>query len=117
VINRKSIKTRSVWSQISSEGGKVGLLSVPVTYPPEEVNGFVVPGFLTPSAADQRSYPKDLAEELFEEVPDYKYLPEPFMKGKEPKSWVNELNKAVRDRGKQQGTSTTTTSEARKTKP
>lgn len=99
VINRKSIKTRSVWSQISSEGGKVGLLSVPVTYPPEKVNGFVVPGFLTPSAADQRSYPGDLVKELYEEIPDYKYLPEPFMRGKEPKSWVAELNKAVRDRG------------------
>lgn len=100
VINRKSIKTRSVWSQISSSGGKVGLLSVPVTYPPEEVNGFVVPGFLTPSGANQRSYPKSLEKELYEEVPDYKYLPEPFMRGKDPKNWVSNLNKAVRDRGK-----------------
>lgn len=100
VINRKSIKTRSVWSQISSSGGKVGLLSVPVTYPPEEVNGFVVPGFLTPSTADQRSHPQGLAKELYEEVPDYKYLPEPFMRGKDPNTWISKLNKAIRDRGK-----------------
>lgn len=100
VINRNSIKTRSVWRQISESGGKVGLLSVPVTYPPEKVNGFVVPGFLTPTAADQRSYPEELSSELYEAVPDYKYLPEPFMKGKDPKEWVSELNRAVRDRGK-----------------
>ncbi|MBS3766206.1 alkaline phosphatase family protein, partial [Candidatus Bipolaricaulota bacterium] len=100
VVNRKSIKTRTAWSLLSSQGGRVGLLSVPVTYPPEKVNGFVIPGFLTPSSATQRSYPKDLISELYDAVPDYKYLPEPFMKGKDPKTWVSQLNKAVRDRGK-----------------
>ena len=99
VINRNTIKTRTIWNQLSREGGKVGLLSVPVTYPPEEVNGFVVPGFLTPSSADRRSFPEDLIGELFEAVPDYKFLPEPFMKGKDPENWIRELRKAVRDRG------------------
>ncbi len=100
VINRDTIKTRTIWNQISEKGGKVGLLSVPVTYPPEEVNGFIVPGFLTPSSADRRSYPSDLIEDLLDAVPDYKFLPEPFMKGKDPKKWITELRKAVRDRGK-----------------
>jgi len=100
VINGNSIKTRTIWNQISSQGGRVGLLSVPVTYPPEEVNGFVVPGFLTPSSADTRSHPDELLPELLEAVPDYKFLPEPFMKGKDPRSWVSELKKAVRDRSK-----------------
>ncbi|MFW6104575.1 MAG: alkaline phosphatase family protein [Candidatus Bipolaricaulota bacterium] len=100
VVNRNSIKTRTAWDLISSQGGRVGLLSVPVTYPPEKVNGFVIPGFLTPSSATQRSYPEDLVSKLYKAIPDYKYLPEPFMKGKDPKTWVSELNKAVRDRGK-----------------
>ncbi|MFB6215228.1 MAG: alkaline phosphatase family protein, partial [Candidatus Bipolaricaulia bacterium] len=71
VINGSSIKTKTIWKQISSQGGRVGLLSVPVTYPPEKVNGFVVPGFLTPSAAGNRSYPDDLLAELKGAVPDY----------------------------------------------
>ncbi|MBS3787313.1 alkaline phosphatase family protein [Candidatus Bipolaricaulota bacterium] len=100
VINGNSIKTKTIWKQISSQGGRVGLLSVPVTYPPEEVNGFVVPGFLTPSAAKNRSYPEDLLPELMDEVPDYKFLPEPYMRGKDPREWVSELKKAVRDRSK-----------------
>jgi len=100
VINRNSIKTRTAWDLISSQGGRVGLLSVPVTYPPEKVNGFVIPGFLTPSAATQRSYPENLVSELYEAIPDYKYLPEPFMRGKDPEAWISQLQKAVRDRGK-----------------
>lgn len=100
VVNRNSIKTKTIWNQISSHGGQVGLLSVPVTYPPERVNGFVIPGFLTPSAATDRSYPEDLVSDLYQEVPDYQYLPDPYMVGKTPESWVDELKKAVRDRGK-----------------
>ena len=100
VINGSSIKTETIWKQISAQGGQVGLLSVPVTYPPEKVNGFVIPGFLTPSSAENRSYPEDLLAELLKAVPEYKFLPEPFMKGKEPRSWISELKKAVRDRGK-----------------
>jgi len=100
VINGNSIKTRTIWNQISSQEGRVGLLSVPVTYPPEKVNGFVIPGFLTPSSARNRSYPDDLLAELMEAVPDYKFLPEPYMRGKDPKAWISELKKAVRDRGK-----------------
>ncbi|MBS3736690.1 MAG: alkaline phosphatase family protein [Candidatus Bipolaricaulota bacterium] len=100
VINGSSIKTKTIWKQISSQGGGVGLLSVPVTYPPEEVNGFVIPGFLTPSAAKNRSYPEDLLSELTDAVPDYKFLPEPYMKGKDPREWVSELKKAIRDRSK-----------------
>lgn len=100
VINGSSIKTKTIWKQISSQGGRVGLLSVPVTYPPEKVNGFVVPGFLTPSTAGNRSYPEEILPELMDAVPDYKFLPEPYMKGKDPGEWVSELKKAVRDRSK-----------------
>lgn len=100
VVNRDSIKARTIWNQISSRGDEVGLLSVPVTYPPEKVNGFLIPGFLTPSEVSDRSYPKDLASKLFDEIPGYKYLPEPYMIGKSPESWVSDLRKAVRDRGR-----------------
>lgn len=99
VINRSGIQSPTLWELISSEGGKVGALSVPVTYPPQEVNGFVVPGFLTPTDSNASSYPPGLAEELLEAVPEYKYLPEPYMTGKTSEGWVNELKTAVEARG------------------
>ncbi|MEF8847306.1 MAG: alkaline phosphatase family protein [Candidatus Paceibacterota bacterium] len=99
VINKSSLKTKTVWKELSDQGEGIGLLSVPVTYPPEEVNGFVIPGFLTPSSAEQKSYPKDLIEELYQAVPEYEFLPEPFTKGKKPKEWEAELKSSVRSRG------------------
>ncbi|MBS3789086.1 alkaline phosphatase family protein, partial [Candidatus Bipolaricaulota bacterium] len=41
VINSSSIKVRTVWDLFSRRGGKVGLVSLPVTYPVEKVNGFL----------------------------------------------------------------------------
>jgi predicted AlkP superfamily phosphohydrolase/phosphomutase len=39
---------------------KVGVLGLPISYPPMRVNGFVVSGMLTPSSAESYTYPKDL---------------------------------------------------------
>lgn len=42
---------------------RVGVLNVPMTYPPEPVNGFMVSGLGAPDDADY-AYPADLADEL-----------------------------------------------------
>ncbi|MFW6104573.1 MAG: alkaline phosphatase family protein [Candidatus Bipolaricaulota bacterium] len=99
LINRNSIKTKTIWNQISSNGGRIGLVSVPVTYPPEKVNGVIIPGFLTPSSAPDSTYPNNLSSELYERVPDFKYTLEPLVMSDNPKHWVSGLKKAVRDRG------------------
>ncbi len=41
--------SKTLWKKISEEGKKVLVMNVPVTYPPEEVNGILISGFLTPS--------------------------------------------------------------------
>ena len=38
---------KTLWKKISEEGKKVLVMNVPVTYPPEEVNGILISGFLT----------------------------------------------------------------------
>jgi len=99
LINRNSIKTKTIWKQISSKGGRVGLISVPVTYPPEKIHGLIVPGFLTPSSTSNRSYPGEVVSELFKVAPDFKYTLEPMILGQKTRDWVSGLRKAVRDRG------------------
>jgi len=42
------ITAKTFWKKLSEEGKKVLVMNVPVTYPPEEVNGILVSGFLTP---------------------------------------------------------------------
>ncbi|MEW5946016.1 MAG: alkaline phosphatase family protein [bacterium] len=53
----------TLWRILSGAGKKVCVLNVPVTYPPEPVNGFLVSGFLSPDV-EKAAYPPELAAEL-----------------------------------------------------
>lgn len=66
-INARMRKVPSIWQYLSRLGLRVGVLNVPMTFPPEEVNGFMISGL---DAPDERSavYPIDLYEELVREV-------------------------------------------------
>jgi predicted AlkP superfamily phosphohydrolase/phosphomutase len=56
-VNASFCDADSLWRIIGSEGKKVGVINVPMTYPPEEVNGFLISGMLTPSNTDTFSHP------------------------------------------------------------
>ena len=68
VISSHLVKAKTLWEILSEEGKKVGVINVPVTYPPKKVNGFLISGFLTPPSAKVFTYP----EELGSEIKDYK---------------------------------------------
>lgn len=56
---------KSLWRIISNHGGKVVVVDVPFTYPPEEVNGCILTGYGTPTGDDVVfTYPPQLREEL-----------------------------------------------------
>ncbi len=57
-------------------GLRVGIVNVPVTYPPQEVDGYLVSGFLTPQGAEDYVYPQELKDQILDTVPDYN--PDPF---------------------------------------
>ncbi len=63
-INSTDIKTWSIWEWASEFGMKVGVLNVPMTYPPIKVNGFMITGFLTPKTAENYTYPPEFKEEI-----------------------------------------------------
>ncbi|MFQ5856010.1 MAG: alkaline phosphatase family protein [Anaerolineae bacterium] len=56
-----SLDTMFAWA--SRHGRRVGVLNVPMTYPPEWVNGFMVSGLGAPDDVDY-AYPAGLADEL-----------------------------------------------------
>ncbi len=39
-------KTKTIWNELSEQGKRVIVMNVPLTYPPEEVNGLLASGFL-----------------------------------------------------------------------
>ena len=73
-IDLASSATRRVpgfWDALGRAGLTVGLLNLPMSYPPEAVRGFNVAGMHTP-ALDRGTYPADLCRDLLAAVPDYR---------------------------------------------
>ncbi len=62
IANGSAVKHPRVWSVLSRLGKRVGVVSVPQTYPVEAVNGELVSCFLTPSDAVDYTYPADLRD-------------------------------------------------------
>ncbi|TKX86689.1 nucleotide pyrophosphatase [Halorubrum sp. SS5] len=76
--NRRSINSSDrnatpFWEVMNDEGTTTGLFKVPFTYPPDDVDGFIVTGFPTPNIVDDFANPQSLVErvgpveELFED--------------------------------------------------
>jgi len=65
--SRRDVDGQSIWRVLSEAGKQVVVLGVPLTYPPEAVNGFMVTGLLTPRHAGATcTYPPELGAELSE---------------------------------------------------
>lgn len=67
-VNAKMRVGTPFWTRLNEAGLKVGLVNVPFTYPPDEVDGFVICGFGTPESAPDLIYPpqaKDLIVSKF----------------------------------------------------
>jgi predicted AlkP superfamily phosphohydrolase/phosphomutase len=64
--NSHSIRGEKLWHAVGRQGRRVGVLNVPMTYPPEEVSGFLVSGMLTPSVESEFTYPPELGARLRE---------------------------------------------------
>jgi len=52
------------WQAIEAAGGQVGLASVPITYPPQPINGWTVCGFLVPNEQAAYTQPPELKEQI-----------------------------------------------------
>jgi len=63
IKNARDIKAKTLWKLLSEAGKTCVVVNVPVTYPPEEINGCIVTGMLTPPNACY-AYPPEIYEEL-----------------------------------------------------
>ncbi|MCP4361667.1 MAG: hypothetical protein GY796_26955 [Chloroflexi bacterium] len=75
-VNASQRDGDSLWAILSQAEKQVGVFMVPVTYPPEPVNGFMVTGMMTPTSATDFTYPLELAVELKAAVPNMTIAPE-----------------------------------------
>jgi len=65
----------ALWKLLSNLGKRVGVVNVPMSYPVEEVNGYMISGWMTPYSAQDFSYPAELWRELRDEIGYYTIYP------------------------------------------
>jgi len=58
-------RAKTIWDELSEQGKNVVVINVPLTYPPEKVNGLLVSGFLC-TDINKASYPEDFSSYLVE---------------------------------------------------
>ena len=58
-------KCPSIWKLLSLRGYRVGVVNVPMTYPPETINGYMISGMDTPDETSPFIYPHTLKKEIW----------------------------------------------------
>lgn len=72
VISFRDIHAKSLWEVLTQHGKKLGVINVPITYPPYPVDGFMLTGMLTPPDAGERQcHPPSLYGELTDRFGPY----------------------------------------------
>lgn len=90
-INVSNSHTRTapaLWEIVSQAGGRAGIVSMPMTYPPEPLNGFMLCSFLTPHANSRYTYPDSLKEELATAVGPFPLHMSEKGRGQDPRQFV-----------------------------
>lgn len=70
-INGACVPGPKLWQLAGAAGKRVCVFNVPISYPPEAVNGVMVCGLDTPGRESEFTYPAALKQELFARFPGY----------------------------------------------
>jgi len=62
---------KTMWKRVSEQGKRVCIINVPMTYPPEQVNGVLISGMDAPGTASHFTHPEHLYEELKQALGEY----------------------------------------------
>lgn len=96
VIRADQIKGDSLWHLLGQNGRQVGVMNVPMTYPPEKVNGFLISGLGTPDYVTY-TYPPEMSEEL--NADDYRVNKKFFYTVDRQDEWLDDIFAITKKRG------------------
>ncbi len=63
IPSSRQMTAQTLWEMLSDAGKRVIVINVPVTYPPRQVNGILIGGFLSPRL-ERAVYPPQMAEQI-----------------------------------------------------
>ncbi len=94
MVNATDMWARPFWHHLSNAGRRVGVLNVPLTYPPSPVNGFIVPGLLSPDEG-ATTFPPDFLAPYRAELGPYRLVPHLAYRPERIDSFVAELRQVT----------------------
>ncbi len=66
-----NLQRKTLWTLLSENGKQVGVINIPMIYPPRRVNGFLISGIDTPGLGSPFTYPQDLYQEIRNNTGEY----------------------------------------------
>ncbi|WP_458189377.1 alkaline phosphatase family protein [Haladaptatus sp. NG-WS-4] len=73
VVNGTHVRADTVWELLSQHGHSSVVVNVPVTHPPREFDGALVPGYMAPESPP--CHPSGLLDEIRDAIGDYRVYP------------------------------------------
>ena len=98
LVNATKIRRPTIWQRLSQAGFSVGVLNVPVTYPPQPLNGYMVTGILSPKEG-QICYPDDLLARHRDALGEYRVAPNIQYKRGNEKEYIEDIYSLIRAHG------------------
>lgn len=75
LVNSREICMPTLWQIASAAGYRVVTVNVPMTFPPQPVNGLVIGGMLAQNVDSSLVYPPERFQEIMGRHPDYRVSP------------------------------------------
>lgn len=72
LVSSRSIKLDKIWTILNRHGRRAGIINLPVSYPPEPLQGFMISGMMTPGPDISYTYPASLKGQLGDYIIDLK---------------------------------------------
>ncbi|MFC7214708.1 alkaline phosphatase family protein [Saliphagus sp. GCM10025334] len=99
VSSNDDVHERSLWSLLDHHGRSSVVVNVPVTHPPDEFDGAIIPGFIGPE--NPKCHPEGTLEEVREAIGEYRVYPN-YTRGDESisdREKMDEYQRLIRMRG------------------
>jgi len=81
LINFKDLPAITFWERLAKTGRRPIIVNAPFTYPPPKIDGVVIGGFLSPGEKSTFTHPPEFADELLQNIPDYRIFQNPAVGG------------------------------------
>ena len=98
MVNSTLIRQPTIWQRLSEAGYRVGVLNVPITYPPQPLNGFLVSGIPSPLSGEI-CYTADLISRYQKEFGEYRTAPNIQYKSGTEAEYIKDIYDLIRAQG------------------